>query len=126
MTVDSEKTILLNIYCSEIMHAIHTADKAAVPVHKIRHGMAVRNWWNNPNLLATCDSAKLWLQLWADCGKPHSGVVKAVRIYTKSKLYKVFAQHKANEIARSSEIVDYSPPALWRLRVKNKPSNGPS
>ncbi|KAK2714540.1 hypothetical protein QYM36_008936 [Artemia franciscana] len=29
MTIDSEKTILLNIYCSEITHAIHTAEKTA-------------------------------------------------------------------------------------------------
>ena len=85
----------------------------------------MRNWRNNPNLLAACDSAKFWLQLWADCGKPRSGVVNAVRIYTKRKFSKAIAQHKANEIARTSEIVDNSPPALWRLRAKNKSSNGP-
>jgi len=76
-------------------------------------------------VLAACDSPKFWLQLWADYGKLRSGVVNAVRIYTKCKFSKAIAQHKANEIARSSEIVDNSPPAVWRLRAKNKSSNDP-
>ena len=125
MTVDSEKTILLNIYCSEITYAIHTAEKAAVPVRKVRHGMEVRNWRNNPNLLAACDPAKFWLQLWTDCRKPRSGVVNAARVHTKRKFSKFIAQHKANEIGGTSMIVDNLPPALWRLRAKKKSSNGP-
>ena len=124
MTVDSEKTILLNIYCSEITHAIHTAEKTAVLVRKIRHGTEVRNWRNSPNLLAACDSVIFWLQLWADCGNLRYGVVNAVRIYTKRRFSKAIAQHKANKIARTSEIVDDSPLALWHLQSKNKSSNG--
>ena len=38
MTVDSEKTILINICGSEITHAIHLAEKTAVPFSKICHG----------------------------------------------------------------------------------------
>ena len=125
MTVESEKTILLNIYCSEITHAIHTAEKTAVPVRNIRHGTEVHNWRNNSYLLAACDSAKFSLHLWVDCGKPRSGVVIAVRVYTKRKFTKAIAQHKANEIARTSEIVDNSPLALWHFRSKNKSSSGP-
>ena len=78
----SKKKILLSIYCSEITHAIHTAEKTAVLVHEIRHGTEVRNWRNNPNLLAACNSAKFWLHLWVDYGKPRSRVVSTLFVFT--------------------------------------------
>ena len=47
---DKERQVLLNIYCSEITHALLCAETAAVPTRKVKVGTEIPKWSQNPVL----------------------------------------------------------------------------
>ena len=57
-----EVRICLNIYCTEICHALLHAERLAVPKVKVRKGM-VQKWPENHSLVAACHRAKFWFSL---------------------------------------------------------------
>ena len=80
---ENELRLQLNLYCEEIIYALKCADKAAIPVRWMRCKSEKYRWSSNPALASACATAKWCLRLWEDCGKPRTGAVNTVRIYSK-------------------------------------------
>jgi exonuclease III len=116
----SEKQILLNIYCSELTHAMRCAETAAVPKRKVRVGSEVPKWSLNPELAHACESSKFWYRLWNSCGRPRSGAVNDVRLYTKRQFSKILTKHKRAVIDGYSERLSGNPNEIWKFISKKK------
>ena len=121
-----EKQILLNIYCSEITHALRCAEKTAVPIRKVRIGSEVPGWSENPALVNACRQAKMWYSVWIDSGRPKHGVVNSVRLYTKRQFSKCLALHRYRVIDENSESLRVDPNKIWKFIKKNRSAKAPS
>lgn len=120
---DEEKQLLLNIYCSEISHALLSAEAAAVPIRKVRVGTEIPKWSENPALSEACGRAKFWLRLWNECGRPKSGVVNEVRLFSKRRFAKILSKHKCEVIDQHSQLISNDPNAVWRFLKRNGDQN---
>jgi hypothetical protein len=92
---ESEIRLKINIDCAEQSNGLSVAESVAVPVKRIHNRSQVKGWSRNPELAAACASAKLWLKVWYDSGKPRSGIVNEIRIPTKRKFNKTLDAHRA-------------------------------
>lgn len=115
---ESEIRLQINMYCAEISHALSIAESVAVPVKRIRNRSQVKGWSRNPELAAACASAKLWLKVWHDSGKPRSGIVNEIRIHTKRKFNKALDAHRATLKENFVQKLSKNPNLIWSLRSK--------
>ena len=88
-----EVRICLNIYCTEIYHALLHAERLVVPKVQVRKGM-VQKWPENHSLVAAHHRAKFWFSLWIDCGCPRSGIINSIRLTTKRRFSKELSLHR--------------------------------
>lgn len=86
----SEKkiSIELTFYSTQINHALKCAEISAVPLRCVREKSQLEDWSKSKDLVNACNSAKLWLSVWNDCGRPRDGLVNDLRLLTKRKFNK--------------------------------------
>ena len=75
-------------------------------------------------LQLACDRATFWYGIWKECGRPHSGVVKEIRVASKRRFGKELARHRVQLKSELSEKVIKNPNLLWKMFEK-KESVGP-
>jgi hypothetical protein len=56
----SDKQVLINIYCSKIVHALQCAENAAVPICRVRICSEIPHWSDNSDFVDVCVDAKFW------------------------------------------------------------------
>ena len=112
---NSELRLQINTYCEEIIHALKCADKAAIPVKKVRSNTEKSSWSNNTSLINACSSAKWSWRLWIECGRPRLVVLNFVRLFTKKRYRKVLEEHLAAIKTGNAKKV---PQSLWSGLVK--------
>lgn len=116
----SDKQVLINIYCSEIVHALQCAEKAAVPICRVRIGSEIPHWSDNSDLVNACADAKFWLRMWIDNDRPRHGIVNSIRLYTKRRFAKTLAIHRAMIIECDSKYIKQEPDRMWKFLKKKK------
>ena len=115
-----EQQILLNIYYAEIVHALRVAEHASVPVRRFRVGTEKPGWSGNPDIVDSCVKSKFWFHIWRECGRPRSGVVNEIRLYTKRYFAKVLKRHQAKSIAEMSSKAKSDPNFIWKVLRHDK------
>jgi len=121
-----DSRIRLNLYCSELTHALSLAEKSAVPIRRVKSGTEEPGWSTNSNLRNACFSAKFWLSVWIEADKPRDGWLRKLYIYTKRQFAKQLSLHRNSIISSCSEEVRSRPNKLWSSLVKEAPSQTPS
>ncbi|XP_065574920.1 uncharacterized protein LOC136036545 [Artemia franciscana] len=114
-----EKQILLNIYCCEIIHALHCAEDAAVPTRRVKIGSEIPNWSDNSFLQDSCQHSKFWYKIWVECGRPKCGKVNEVRLLTKRQFAKRLRKHRLNIVDDWSQSFKGSPNEAYKF-IKRK------
>ena len=112
----SEKEIAIGLttYLAEINHALKCAEASAVPCKRIRKGSQVQGWSKNPSLISACESSKIWLNIWRDCGRPKSGTINGLRLRSKRFFAKVLRKHKVDLIEKNAHKIAENPTKLWK------------
>ena len=121
---ERDARLRLNIYYAELTHALLFAESQGVPKSRARQKTQEKGWSSNPLLQLACDRATFWYGIWKECGRPHSGVVKEIRVASKRRFGKELARHRVQLKSELSEKVIKNPNLLWKMFDK-KESAGP-
>ena len=113
-----ETKIQVNALCTEITHALLTAEKAAIPVRNIREGSEIPRFSKNQELVKACQDAKFWFSVWRENGHPKSSVLNGLRVHTKRKFEITLKQCRTNMKNDYTERIINDPSRLWKDRMK--------
>ena len=91
-----ETKIQVNAFCTKITHALLTAEKATIPVRKIRKGSELPRLSKNQELVKACQDAKFWFSVWRENDHPKSNVLNGLRVHTKRKFEITLKQYRTN------------------------------
>ena len=116
----TESQIRLNIYCSELVHALCLAGQLAAPSRWVWPVTKVPGWSANVNLQNACNLAKFWLSVWHEAGCPWDGWVNKLQIHSKRKFAKELSLHHSAVIHSSSQAVLTHPNKLWSSLFKER------
>jgi hypothetical protein len=67
-----------------------------------------------------CNSARLWLSVWNDCGHPRDGLANDLRLRTKRKFNKELKNHKLILIQKNTIRIAEDPSKLWKYSKPTK------
>lgn len=122
----SSDLVALDIYCTEIIHAMKTAEQASVPTRRFKPGISKPGWSRSPKVRQAKARAKFWLRLWRDCERPRSGVVFEQFRNTKKTYNKSVSDLKAAEAELASQEAANNPVSMWKSFRQSKPVTNPA
>ena len=65
--------------------------------------------------MSICESSKIWLNIWKNCGRLRSGTANGLKLCSKSlPLAKVLRKHKADIIQKNVYKIAENPSKLWK------------
>jgi len=73
----SEKNISVELtsYLAQIYYAMICAERSTFSLRSVHRKSQLQDWSKNRDLVNVCNSAKLWLSIWNDYGRPRDGLV---------------------------------------------------
>ena len=116
----NEIRMLLDIYLAQICHALRCAEKASIPLKRIRRGVT-KHWSSNPSLVEAWRKSKFWYHLWLQCDRPRSGWVSDIRLSTKRKFARELCIHMNQIVEETSQQASLSQPSFWRNVSRDPP-----
>ena len=95
----------IDCYYNQLVTCMKRAEEAAVPRQRIRKRTQKPIWSMDPCLKSIKNKAKLWLQIWNECGRPSSGCVADIKRKTKTnyKRYLRSARYRGMDFPVSRE-----------------------
>ena len=95
----------IDCYYNQLVICMKREEEAAVPRQRIRKRTQKTIWSMDPCLKSIKNKAKLWLQIWNECGRPSSGCVTDIKLKTKTnyKRYLRSARYRGMDFPVSRE-----------------------